>query len=96
MITQNYQCRRGELDLIMQDRGTLVFVEVRQRRHNSRVSAAESVNGAKQRRMLAAARHYLMTHPEQNALPMRFDLVAMDGDNLRWEKNFLQLDGHGY
>ncbi len=96
LLARNYRCRRGELDLIMQQGPTLVFVEVRQRAARGLVSAAESVTRSKQSRLLAAARHYLMTHPQQADAPMRFDLIACNGDALDWQQNILQMDGHGY
>jgi putative endonuclease len=77
LLCRNYRCPRGEIDLVMEDRGTLVFVEVRYRRSSMFGSAAESVNERKQSRLLAAAQHYLM-HNQQDA-PCRFDVVALDG-----------------
>lgn len=55
----NYRCRFGEIDLIARDGDTLVFVEVRQRSHAGFGGAAASITVAKQRRLMAAARHYL-------------------------------------
>lgn len=73
----------GEIDLIMRARdGTCVFVEVRQRHNTSHGGAAASVSIAKQRRIVFAARHYLM---RQAALPpCRFDVVAVDGGDVQW------------
>lgn len=75
LIAQNYQCRRGEIDLIMGDAGTLVFVEVRARRSDRFGSALESITADKQSRIIATAQHYL----QQNRLQQncRFDVVAM-------------------
>lgn len=73
----------GEVDLIVRDRdGTLVFVEVRRRRHVHHGGAAASVTGAKQRRVRYAARHYLQTLASPP--PCRFDVVVIDGDDLVW------------
>lgn len=79
LLAQNYRCRLGEIDLVMQDAGTLVFVEVRARADNRHGGAAASVGTHKQRRLALAARHYLMTHPRAAALPARFDVVAISG-----------------
>jgi putative endonuclease len=74
--SRNYACRLGEIDLILQEGETLVFVEVRQRRNARFGSAAESITGRKQGRLLAAARHYLA---RQRQLPAcRFDAVLVD------------------
>lgn len=68
----------GEIDLIMRERdGTLVFVEVRQRSRADFGGAAASVDAAKQRRIILAARHYLARLPASP--PCRFDVVLVDG-----------------
>ena len=72
-----YRCRLGELDLICEERGVLVIVEVKARRSTSPVSAAESVDRFKQRRIIAATRHFLMTHPRWHEWPLRFDVLAI-------------------
>lgn len=68
----------GEIDLIMRDRdGTLVFIEVRQRASNSHGGAAASIGAVKRRRIVYAARHYLMRFPRPP--PCRFDVVLVQG-----------------
>ncbi|AOS80825.1 MULTISPECIES: YraN family protein [Hydrogenophaga] len=75
----------GEIDLIMREPdGTLVFVEVRQRRSAAYGGAAASIGLAKRRRIVFAARHFLA---RQRSMPrMRFDAVLIDGDGgeLQW------------
>ncbi|MDT7518590.1 YraN family protein [Rhodoferax sp. TBRC 17660] len=73
----------GEIDLIMRDRdGTLVFVEVRKRSRTDHGGAAASVGHVKQRRIIFAARHYLL---QLRTVPScRFDVVVMDGDAVEW------------
>lgn len=69
----------GEIDLIMREPGgTLVFVEVRQRRSSSHGGAGASINLAKQRRIVLAARHYLLRLGQ--VPPCRFDVVLVQGD----------------
>ncbi|MCX4187221.1 YraN family protein [Methylophaga sp. OBS4] len=76
LITRNYHSRGGEIDLIMQDRQTLVFIEVRFRKSRTFGSALESVNKIKQSRIIHTAEHYLQRHPvSQDAC--RFDVVAV-------------------
>lgn len=73
----------GEIDLIMQaDDGTVVFVEVRQRAGAGHGGAAASVGAVKQKRIVLAARHYLLRW----RLPpsCRFDVVALEGETLHW------------
>jgi putative endonuclease len=81
--SRNYACRLGEIDLILEDGETLVFVEVRQRRNARFGSAAESITGRKQDKLVAAARHYLA---RQKALPAcRFDAVLVDAQGrIEW------------
>ena len=73
----------GEIDLIMQlpDR-TVVFVEVRQRSTRAFGGAAASVDGVKQRRIIYAARHYLMRW--RQLPPARFDVVVVEAEGLQW------------
>ena len=78
VIRRNYQTRRGEIDLVMRDGDTLVFVEVRSRGRGAMVSPAESVDARKQRRLIAAAEHFLTRHPRLADRPTRFDVVAID------------------
>ena len=67
----------------MRDRdGTLVFVEVRKRASTRYGGAAASVGAVKQRRIVFAARHYLMRLREPP--PCRFDVIGMEGDGIQW------------
>lgn len=80
-VSTNYAVRgghAGEIDLIMRDGDTLVFVEVRQRKSDRFGGAMASVTPAKQRRIVQAARAYLMRMP--NPPPCRFDVVALTGE----------------
>ncbi len=75
IVARNYRCRAGEIDLVARDGDTLAFVEVRLRGSEAFGGARESVDAAKQRRILQAARHYLAGRPEQ---PCRCDVVLLD------------------
>lgn len=74
---RNFRCRRGEIDLVMQDRDCIVFVEVRFRRGGRYGSPAETVDGRKRRRLLIAAQYYLQARPDARDAPARFDVVAL-------------------
>ena len=86
LLARNYRTPGrggGEIDLIMHaPDGTTVFVEVRKRASLSHGGAAASVGGIKQRRIVFAARHYLMRLP--NPPPCRFDVVVVDPDGVQW------------
>ena len=76
-LKKNYHCRLGEIDLVMQDGATLVFVEVRQRRDVRFGDALESIDTRKQRRIRQAAEHYLLHHTWTG--PCRFDAIGING-----------------
>ncbi len=89
LVRRNYRvargpgARAGEIDLILRDTdGTLVFCEVRARRHAHHGGAAASVGVAKQRALVYAAQHFLLTLPRLP--PCRFDVLAIDGDQVEW------------
>ena len=90
-VSQNYRCKQGEIDLIMQHETVLVFVEVRYRKNANYGNALETVTVKKQSRIIAATCHYLKAHKLTNQA-LRFDVVAMTGDNLNWVKNAFQAD----
>lgn len=92
LLTRNYRCRRGEIDLVMREGNFLVFVEVRYRKHNRYGSPAESVTTRKQQRILNAAARYLQDAAETKLRPCRFDVVAIsaDGKNIDWIRDAFQ------
>lgn len=87
----NYRCRHGEIDLIMQDGDTLVFVEVRFRRNPRFGGAAASIDRNKIRKIIKTGLHYL----QQQKLDMacRFDVVAIDGDAApKWIQRAFEME----
>lgn len=88
LVARNYRTPGrggGEVDLILRDTdGTLVFAEVRQRASARFGGAAASVGAAKRRRIVFAARHFLMRLPAPP--PCRFDVVAVEGTAIEWLK----------
>lgn len=83
ILERNYRCRFGEIDLVAAKGATLVFVEVRARESEAFGGAAGSITAAKRKRLVAAARHYLMRH--RAARPCRFDVVLVRGREQRIE-----------
>ncbi len=90
LLQRNWRCRLGELDLVMLDGDTVVFVEVRFRRHQAWGGAAESVDSRKRARLSAAAEHFLQEHPRWRRNPCRFDVVAMSPGALPQSLNWIQ------
>lgn len=82
LLARNYRCRGGEIDLILQDGDSLVFVEVRERASAGFGGAAASITAAKQARIRLAAQHYLTRQGLD--LPCRFDAVLIQGGQLEW------------
>jgi putative endonuclease len=76
LIERNWRCRMGEIDLIAEERGMLVFAEVRMRTGPGFGGAGESVTAAKRGRLIAAARLYLSRRPD---VACRFDVFLVDG-----------------
>ncbi len=92
-VARNYRSRRGEIDLIMRDGDELVFVEVRYRRQTFWGEAAATVTRSKQRRLIAAADHFLQRR--QLDCPCRFDVLAFDGERIEWIVNAIDdCQGH--
>ncbi|MGE0331736.1 MAG: YraN family protein [Ramlibacter sp.] len=86
LVSRNYRTPGrggGEIDLIMREPdGTLVFVEVRQRSSGSHGGAGASISPFKQRRIIFAARHYLMRLGHEP--PCRFDVVLLQASQVQW------------
>lgn len=87
LLVKNYHCRFGEIDLIMQDKNTLVFVEVRLRSTPGFGDAATSITTQKQAKLIRTAEHYLQEHGQAAC---RFDAILMnkaDTAHLVWLRN---------
>ena len=80
LLARKWRCAGGELDLVMQDGATLVFVEVRTRRSGATGSGEESVGRVKQGRLIALAYAYLEAAGVPQDVPWRIDVVALDVD----------------
>ena len=88
LVTSNHHVKGGELDLVMYDRDTLVFVEVKHRATTRHGHPLEMVNTQKRRRLIRAATLYLARH--DLACPCRFDILAITGRppalEFQWEQ----------
>ncbi len=90
LITTNYQCKYGEIDLIMVDGETMVFIEVRHRKAHDYGDGIATVTKTKQHKIIKAATHYLQKNNSLNKLACRFDVVATSGEEKRvieWVKD---------
>ncbi len=86
ILETNYATRRGEIDIVADDDGTLVFVEVRLRGDSRYGHSAETIDLRKQRRLIRAAEQYLLERIKGPTPPCRFDAVAIEkGQSYRVE-----------
>jgi putative endonuclease len=78
VLARNHRCREGEVDLVVERRGTVAFVEVRSRAPGP-VEPLESIGFHKRRRIVKAARDFLRARPLR-ASELRFDVIAVEWD----------------
>ena len=91
-VMQNYRCRSGEIDLVMQDGDELVFVEVKYRSKSQHGSAIEYFHASKKRKFESAVMHYMQEKNfNPSIVPHRIDLVGIEGSgqqqNINWLKS---------
>ncbi len=91
-VLRNYQCKMGEIDLIMQDQQDIIFVEVRHRSYEQFGSALESVTYFKQQKLIKTALHYLHRYNLTEKVACRFDVVALDDSKITWIQDAFQMD----
>jgi putative endonuclease len=91
LVATNYSCRYGEIDLIMRDGKTLVFVEVRMRSNSSFGGAGTSITASKQLKLSRTAEYYLQQHGDiSNSAACRFDAILMQKptmQDIEWVRN---------
>lgn len=92
LYAKNVRCKAGEIDLVCYDRGVLVMVEVRQRSRSDFGGALASISWGKQRKLIRAAQYAAQREPGWSALPIRFDVIAVQGlldgtHTLEWVKD---------
>lgn len=92
IVARNWRCRAGELDIVALTEEAIAFVEVRSRAGIRYGSAVESVTPEKIERVLAAAEHFVMEHPEHDGLPWRVDIVAITTDRAGVVQQYRHLE----
>ncbi len=95
LLQSNYQCRGGEIDLIMQQQQMLIFVEVRYRQTQIFMHVLESIDSKKQKHLITAATHFLQHTLTLQNLACRFDVISLTGKTeplqIQWIKNAFTL-----
>jgi putative endonuclease len=96
LLTKNYRCALGEIDLIMQDQQEIVFVEVRTRKNPYHATAIESVDFHKQKKIISTATHFLSHKKMLDKVNCRFDVIGISYDQLKakieWIKDAFHAD----
>ena len=96
ILTRNFRCRSGEVDVIARDGGVTVFVEVKHRRGSGHGAGHESVTFGKRRRIVRAARIFASARGLSES-PLRFDVVSIDETDgvphLRHDRGAFDVDG---
>ena len=79
LLDRNYRTQRGEIDLVLQEQSTVVFVEVRYRTSSAYGRPEETVDARKQSRLRLTAQGFLQQHLDLHNTPCRFDVFAVSG-----------------
>lgn len=87
ILARNFRNRQGEIDLIGMHQGYLVFIEVKYRASLRKGNPEEAVGAAKQKSICRVADYYRCTHGIPLSTPVRYDVVAVLGEEVRWHKN---------
>ena len=85
LIDKNFYSRYGEVDLIMQDQETLVFIEVRYRKNLDYGGALESIKQGKQKKIQTTTLYYIQT--KEGEINKRLNVVAITGNNINHKNN---------
>ena len=86
-VMRNFNCRLGEIDLIMTDQQALVFIEVKYRKNSHFGSPSEMVTNQKQKRIIRSAQYYLQRNPKLSNKACRFDVISIQQSDIEWIKN---------
>lgn len=93
LIEKNFHCAQGEIDLIMEDKDYLVFVEVRFRKHRDYGNSIETISRSKQNRLTRTAQHYLQQHGLMYKTNCRFDVLGLNAqEKITWIKNVFDVE----
>ncbi len=86
-VEKNFRCRQGEIDLVGVHEGCLVFVEVKYRKNKRSGLPEEAVGESKQTKICLVSDYYRILHKETAQMQVRYDVVAVYGNEISWYKN---------
>lgn len=87
VLERNFRCRTGEIDLVCRQGEYLVFVEVKYRRDTQKGTPQEAVGMTKQKKICRVADYYRMIHHLGDATAVRYDVIAIQGEDVHWITN---------
>lgn len=96
VLELNYYCRQGEIDIIGIHQDCLVFVEVKYRKDSQNGYPEEAVDIKKQIKICRTSDYFRLTHPQYGSLQIRYDVVAMCRESLKWYQNAFNYISGGY
>lgn len=89
IIMKNYRCKMGEIDIIGEDRDTLVFFEVKYRKTNSYGTPFDAIDYRKQKQIIKVAKYFISGNKIDKFI--RFDAIGITGSDIEWIKNAFSL-----
>ncbi|WP_298634805.1 YraN family protein [uncultured Umboniibacter sp.] len=92
IVTTNYRCRYGEIDIIASSQESLIFVEVKYRSANTFGRPEDYLTSAKQQKLIKAAHHFLCENQEYQNQPLRFDLITNENKEITWIRNAIDCE----
>ena len=92
ILEKNFACKLGEIDLIGEDKGCIVFVEVKYRKNTSYGYPQEAVTKNKRRKIILVSGYYRMLKHYGENIQMRFDVISILNDEIIWDKNAFGYD----
>ena len=96
IVMRNFRLRNGEIDIIGWDEDYLVFFEVKQRHKGGLESAGAAVTKSKQKTICAVSDYYRTKNAVSDDTGIRFDVIAIDDEEIQWYKNAFDYMGKGY
>jgi len=87
ILEKNFRTRFGEIDLVAKEGSTIVFIEIKYRRDNSKGYPEEAVGYRKQQKISKVSDYYRMKHQISEFQAVRFDVIGICGEEMAWTKN---------
>ncbi len=94
IISKNFRCKFGEIDIIGQDKDYLIFIEVKYRKDERFGNPIEAVNETKRRTICKCASYYCLIH--NISKPIRYDVIGVCGTEITWIKDAFTHRGYSF